>query len=359
MTLRTLLTPCLLAVWSGYAGAQRPDSLRGQLRQTFREVTAVHETADGRALVLDSFERFVYLADFRTGETQVIGEQGWADRQYLWPSRLLRLAADTTLVWDAIEGRVHVIDWVGGTPAIRRSVHRSAFGPPSQHQSFSPVTSDDHGRMYSSVQLGEGSALVRWSPSEPRVDTILRFRRARQVGLFPAWDQLIVSSSGVVAYVHVSPYRVDLRAPGANAVVGKPIPFDAMPVTPAVQKAWLEAMHEPKIVWSQRTGEQPRFTETTESSVNYGSWPLVLPAIVGTKPLMQFASDGSLIIERMAMPALPSEYDVIDEQAQLEDRFQLPAGTRIVATGRDVVYVTVRGPENRLTLQRFTVRRQR
>jgi hypothetical protein len=71
---------------------------------------------------------------------------------------------------------------------------------------------------------------------------------------------------------------------------------------------------------------------------------------------MQFASGGSLLIERTAMPGQPSEYDVIDEQAQLKDRFELPAGTRIVATGRDVVYVTVRGPDGRLKLQRFTMR---
>jgi hypothetical protein len=62
------------------------------------------------------------------------------------------------------------------------------------------------------------------------------------------------------------------------------------------------------------------------------------------------------LIERAAVPALPSEYDVIDEQARLKDRFELPAGTRIVATGRGVVYVTVRGPDSRLKLQRFTVR---
>jgi hypothetical protein len=356
MNVRAHLIACFTLAWAASAGGQRPDSLTGELRQTFREVRAVHELPDGRTLVLDSHDRFVYVADFRTGVTQVIDGHGSADGQYLWPSRLLHRAADTTLVWDAIEGRVHILELSGGVPAIRRTLHRSAFGPPSQHQSFSPVTSDDLGRMYSEVQLGEGSALVRWSPSEPRVDTILRFRRARQGGLFPAWDQLIVSSSGVLAYVHVAPYRIDLRAPEATAVVGKPIPFDPMLVTPAVQKAWMEVMHEPKIVWSQRTGEQPRFTESTESSVDYGSWPLVLPAIVGVRPLMQFASDGSLIIERMAMPALPSEYDVIDEQAQLKDRFQLPAGTRIAATGRDVVYVTVRGPDGRLKLQRFSIR---
>src|SRR5687768_9149101 len=95
---RTLPTSLLLAAVASSAVGQRPDSVRGQLRQTFREVTAVRELAHGRALVLDAFERHVYLADFRTGDTQVIGEQGSADRQYLWPSRLLHLAADTTLV---------------------------------------------------------------------------------------------------------------------------------------------------------------------------------------------------------------------------------------------------------------------
>lgn len=356
MILRTLLTTCLLATFASSAVAQRPDSVRGQLRQTFREVTAVRELADGRALVLDAFERHVYLADFRTGDTQVIGEHGWAERQYLWPSRLLHLAADTTLVWDAIEGRIHVLSWVGGVPGIRRSMPKSAFGP-SQQSPFVPVVSDERGRMYREGQTEDGAALLRWSPGRLRVDTILRFRRVSLKGLFPISDTWAVSSSGVVAYVHVSPYRVDFRAPGATTVLGEPIRFDPTLVTPAIQKAWMEVLHEPRIVWAQARGQPPAFEERNEPFVDYGAWPLVLPAIVGNRPLIQFTSDGSLLIERMAMPALPSEYDVVDEQGRLANRFQLPAGTRIVATGREAVYVTNRGADGRLTLQRFSVRR--
>lgn len=353
MRRRILFVSFLLATLAGTIGAQRPDSLRGHLRQTFREVTAVRELADGRALVLDSFDRFVYLADFRTGESQVIGEHGGADRQYLWPSRLLHLAADTTLVWDAIEGRIHVLNWVGGIPAIRRSMPKAEFSP------LSPVASDARGRMYTAVSIGEGSGLLRWRPGVPRVDTILQFRRVNQRGLIPTWDRWIVSSSGALAYVHVSPYRVDFHTPGAKAVLGKPIPFDPTPITPVIQKAWMEVLHQPRIVWaSQMRGQLPAFEERTESWVDYGSWPLVLPAVVGESPLMQFTSDGSLLIERMAMPALSSEYDVVNELAVLADRFKLPAGTRIVATGREVVYVTTRGADGRLTLQRFSVRRR-
>jgi len=117
------------------------------------------------------------------------------------------------------------------------------------------------------------------------------------------------------------------------------------------------------MTWSQMQGEPPRFAETYDSPVDYtGPWPVVTPALVGTKPLIQFASDGSLLIERVSVPALPSEYDVIDERAELRDRFELPPGTNIVATGRDAVYVTVRTSENpsrRLKLQRFSVRRSR
>ena len=353
MTCRVHLMTLLLSTFAITATAQRPDSLTGELRQTLREVRAVHELPDGRALVLDSHERFVYLADFRTGDSRVIGEQGWADRQYLWPSRLLRRADDTTFVWDAIAGRIHVLDWVRGEPGIRRSMEKQSFS------ALSPVESDGLGRLYSDVQMGDGgSALVRWSPGEQRIDTLLQFRRARVDGLFPAWDRWTVSSTGVVAYVHVSPYRVDLRAPGASDVVGKPIAFEPKIVTSTIQRAWTATLHEPRIVWSQSRGEQPTFVEKNDSPVEYGAWPMVTPAFVGIRPLLQFSSDGSLLVERTAITGLPSEYDVIDERAQLADRFQLPAGTRIVATGRDVVYLTNRGADGRLTLQRFSVRRR-
>jgi len=357
MTCRIHLTTSLLSTLALTAAAQRPDSLTGELRQTFREVTAVHELPDGRTLVLDSHERFVYVADFRTGETQVIGEQGWSDRQYLWPSRLLSLTTDTTLVWDAIEGRLHVLDRAGGVPGIRRSIPKTDFGP--ARQSFVPVMSDSRGRMYRELPTDDGSALLRWTRGDLQADTIFRFRRASVQGLVPSSDKWTVSASGVVAYVHASNYRVDLRAPGGNAVLGKPIPYELKQVTPAVQKAWLEVLNQPRIVWAQVRGQPPAFEERTESWVDYGSWPLVLPAITGRDPLVQFASDGSLLIERVSMPALPTEYDVIDERAELKHRFQLPAGTRIVATGRDVVYVTTRGPDRRLTLRRYSVQRPR
>ena len=182
MTCRIHLTTLLLSTAALTAAAQRPDSLTGELRQTFRAVTAVRELPDGRALVLDSQERFVYLADFRTGNAQVIGQQGSADGQYLWPSRLLHRSADTALVWDAIEGRLHVVDWAGGEPNIRASIPRSAFGPYLQRP-FNPIESDQQGHIYTEVQIGAGgNALVRWSPAELRVDTLFRFRRAKQGG---------------------------------------------------------------------------------------------------------------------------------------------------------------------------------
>jgi len=352
MMLRALLA-CFL--FGSLASAQRPDSARGTLRQTFREVNAVRELGDGRALVLDSFERHLYLADFRTGDSQVIGEQGWGDRQYLWPSRLLHLSADTTLVWDAIEGRIHVLDWIGGVPAIRRSMPKTAFGPSAQSP-FVPVVSDDQGRMYRENPGSDGSVLLRWIPGALRVDTIHRFTRVSAGGMFPVSDKWAVSSTGVLAHVHVSPYRVDFRTPETNAVLGEPVPFDPVLVTPAIQKAWTAFLNEPRIVWAQARGQPPGFEERSEPWVTYGSWPLVMPAIVGRDPLVQFTSSGSLLIERMSVTTLPSEYDVIDTQGKLADRFQLPAGTRIVATGRDVVYVTARAGDGRLTLQRFTVR---
>jgi hypothetical protein len=356
MTYRIQLAATLASMFAVMnATAQRPDSVTGELRRTFRNVTAVSELSDGRALVLDSHERFVYLADFRTGETKVIGEQGWGDRQYLWPSRLLHRSNDTTLVWDAIAGRVHVLAWNGEEPGIRRSIEKSSFS------ALTPIESDGRGRLYSEVPAaGGGSALIRWSPGESRVDTLFRFERAGVRGLFPSSDRWIVNSSGAVALVHVSPYRVELRVPGSDVVEGGPIPFVPKQVTPALQKAWAEALREPRIIWTQTRGEQPRFEETEESWVDHsGPWPLVTPAILGNDPMMQFTSDGSLLIERTAIPSLPSEYDVIDQRAVLKDRFELPVGTRIVATGRDVLYVTARGSDKRLTLQRFTFRRPR
>jgi hypothetical protein len=357
MLCRVCLTSFLLIALAAPVTAQRPDSLTGELRQTFREVRGVLELPDGRVLVLDSHERLVYVADFRTGETTLVGSQGTGEGQYLRPSRLLALKADTTLIWDEVAGRIHVLDWVGGRPGIRRSIPTHLFGP--EHR-FTAVASDDRSRLYSEVPIGEGRLLLRWSPGELRVDTILHMRLREVQGLFPARDRWVVSPNGVLAYVHVSPYRVDLRVPGAPVVVGRPIAFDPKLDTPAFRSAWSNALREPKISWSRKTGEEPQFMESYDSPVDYtGPWPLVTPAFVALRPHIQFASDGSLLIERVSVPALPTEYDVISDRAELKDRFELAPGTNIVATGRDVVYVTVRTSESRFrrfTLQRFTVR---
>lgn len=165
--------------------------------------------------------------------------------------------------------------------------------------------------------------------------------------------------SGVATHVHMNPYRVDMHALNTPVVRGSPISLEPRLITPEIRRGWLALLHRPKPTWTSLGGGKYGFVDSEEGPVDYGSWPLVLPAVAGEDAFVQFASDGSLVIERLAIPGLPSEYDVIDARGQLVDRFELPAGTQIAATGSGVVYVTVRASDGRLKLQRFTVRSPR
>ncbi len=359
MTCRIHLTTSLLSMLALTATAQRPDSVTGELQQTFREVTAVREMADGRALVLDSHERFVYLADFRAGTVRRLGEQGWGDRQYLWPSRLLTIPGDTILVWDAIEGRMHVLTADGASVEVRKSIPQSAVGTRGG-AAFVAVMSDSLGRLYRQEQHSRRLIVTRLNETRTAVDTVINVLATRDVSsqLFPSYSRWTVDATGRVAHVLVKPYRVDLYAPNGTATTGSDIPFVPTEVTPAVQKAWLEVLHRPRIIWASQAGGPPGFIESQESQVVYGSWPLVMPPVVGHS-FLGFAGDGSLLIERLALPGMPSEYDVVGQRGELVDRFQLAANAQVVATGNRAVYVTVRGPDNRLKLQRFSIRTRR
>lgn len=211
MKLKQHLGACTTLVVVTTVIAQRPDILKGQLAHTFCEVTAVHELCDGRALVLDSHDRFLYLADFQSETVQRIGDQG------------------------------------------------------------------------------------------------------------------------------------------------APIPFTPTTVTPAIQKAWLEVLYRPRVVWAALGGGQYGFAGASEPVAEYGSWPPVLPSRLPNS-YIGFAGHGSLVVERLALPGIPSQYDVIGARGELVDRFQLAPNTQIVATGNRDVYLTTRGSDGRLTLQRFSVR---
>ena len=350
------LTTCLVIAVTASAAAQRPDSLTAELRETFREVTRVHERPDGRVMILDAHGMQVYLADFSSGDVFRIGRQGMADGQYLWPSRLFPLPGDTTLVWDAIEGKIHVFTEIPGAFEARGTLPGSRISTPTGGK-FSPITSDALGRLYARASRGDSAALLRLDRASSRIDTVAVFAAnfQRSSTVFPVNVRWVVSSSGAVAVVYPEPYRVDFFVPGSPVVRGAPISFVPTTVTPTVRSNWLQVLHRPRPAWAALGGGQYGFIDQTESDVDYASWPPVLPPVL-YNAFVGFTSDGSLLIERLALPAMPTEYDLVDARGQLADRFQIAAGSQIVGTGRQAVYVSVRQPDGRLRLQRFSVR---
>jgi len=356
MNFRAHFIALLTVAWAASVGAQRPDSLSGELRQTFREVRAIRERPDGRVLILDSHEMIVAIADFRTGMAQQVGLQGMGEREYLWPSRLFPLPGDTTLVWDAIEGRIHVFTESLGVIEPRGTLKGRISRPDGTP--FNPMMSDRQGRLYTIFDQGHTTALLRLDRTTTRLDTVANVpaRTVLADQMFPSVDRWIVGENGTVAYVHMEPFGVDLYAPNAPAIRGDPIPFTPTLVSPAIRSALLAWMHKPRPVWTALGGGRYGFVDDTDYPVvDYGAWPLVLPPVLGVG-FIGFASDGTLLIERLALPGMPSEYDVVGQRGELVDRFQLAANTQIVATGNRTVYVTIRGSDGRLRLQRFTTR---
>ncbi len=316
----------------------------------FTQIDGVRELPDGRVIVADSREGIVVIADFVTQQSTRTGRTGNGTGEYLSALALFVWPGSRTALLDGRNSRVLLFDRNGrpdGT--IDLGLVETAPGSLSR---FVPFASDSRGRFYaagssarmgmSGLELADSVAIERWQPESGRLDTA-GYLRARSLldrggqpgstkGLggpalipFVIGDQVAVDTVGRLAILRWDDFRVDYVLPAGAVSRGPTLPFDSIRVTEVEKRVWREA-------------RQVQMCRSVRSPIDEPpTWPEFLPPFLGRPAL--FAPDGKLWIRRTVPADSPPLYDVVDQNATLAARVELPPRSCVMGFGEKSVYV--------------------
>lgn len=335
-------------------------------------ISGVRELQNGNLVVLDRKEKRVVLIDGRSGEAKQIGRDGEGPGEYRRPVGLVALPADTTLIEDSGNSRFLVIDASGKPVATLPPVRIK----PQENVTYglSPRGTDVRGRFYLLLPTGLAPdsliPIIRFDRTRQAFDTVARVINDRfkvQPGKplgrsggtsfgviapkpFAQRDEWVVFEDGAIAVAHGSPYAVDWTI-GGTTTAGRPLPFVPVKVTAAERQLWMSQLREagaPTITTRSADGK----TEVQQLPIaEPEEWPETMPAFYGQAALA--GPNGAIWIMR-ASPASAKvvTYDVIDRRGVVTRQVTLPPHHRVVAFGRDAVYVARQDDDGLLHLQR-------
>lgn len=366
------------------AGAQSPplrklSQPQAEFAEPFTDIGAIRELSDGRVIVVDARELTVKVIDFRTGAAAVVGRSGEGPGEYRWPNRLYALSGDSTLLQDAANDRLMIIQPDGkpggfydpneigtdsGSARMRRFYLRSSDGRRFLYGEAQPIKIGANGTM----ELADHAAIERLEFSTKKRDTIgfwpmrkdANARLAPGVGVvsqprmdaWPVWEHWLVSPSGRIAFVFPDPYRVDLVDAAGKVTQNSPIPYERVRVDDALKKQHEEERTAPVMGMQFSRGGTSTMALTRRPYRPPASWPEFLPPYRGTG---QFAPDGLLWISRMTAAGRPPLYDIIGGDGRLLERVEMPPRTKLVGFGARSVYVIRLDQDDLQYLQRYAL----
>ena len=346
-----------------------------EFAEPFDQVTSVRELRDGRVIVADLLAKGVTLADFRSGSATAIGREGQGPGEYGFPTALVPLPGDTTLLVD---------------PAQRRFLKIAPDGKPVGTVPFPSETggmvavrgADRQGRIYLQGspfggRLGGGDAdapipdtvaVLRWTPGRPGLDTLGRVKiptiaravsggaNARAVVMrqqpFSASDDWAVAPDGRVGVARVGDYHVEWL--GGTPVSGRPVPHQKVPVSQADKDAVNRAASDARGRFTVQEGGGGRGSgpAVAPPKLPEPDWPEFKPAFVSAGARM--APNGEFWVQRSQPAGAGPLYDVFDGQGRLKQQVRLAKDTRLVGFGSTSVYVARTDNDDELQyLQRF------
>jgi hypothetical protein len=331
----------------------------------FSRIGGVRELSDGRVLVIDSREKQLLLVDFAKGSAAKRGREGSGPGEYRGLNQLIALSGDSTLVVDVPGGRwlVMVRDSFtavisGSDPAL--AVSRNPLGADERgHVLATRPARNLYGAIGNVTFTNDSSWLVRVERKTGRTDTLTKYRiRPSRIAVqgtaerptsveivmnpISTGELSVMYPDGAIAIARLDPFRVDWII-GGNRVSGKPLPFNAVPVSLDEKKAILARM-------ARSNGQTSRDPESVKD------WPEVFPPFLPGSALA--APDGRLWIRRApSLRAPATDYDVIDRSGRLAGRLHIPANETVVGFGRASVYVVRTDDDDLQHLKRYLLPR--
>lgn len=344
----------------------------------FSWVKSVRELSDGRLLVSDGIERFLYVVDFRSGTIAQIGSHGDGPGEYQWPGYLYPLGTDSTLFVDTNVHRWFLM--VG--ERIVKSLDQYALMPILLRGGTEPLGVDRLGRVLGTegfayqpgvlpnsqteadsvrILLSESSVLGSSAQIEAgQFDTVAEvggqglagvmveqgLRPLQRISQLATQGQAWLFPDGWIAVAQPEPYRVDWRKPDGQWIRGAPLPFTPVAVT-----------HEEKCF---RLSRVTLYTECWLDRFPV-PWPRHVPPFVrsrlrratpGATPLRPAPGGMLLILRTPTLEAPGNRYDVIDRAGELRGVLRLPQDQSIVGFGGSSLFIVQEDEMGLQTLKR-------
>lgn len=373
LALAFALTAPLAAQSVPVVSLAKPDA---EFAEPFDQVTAVRELRDGRVIVSDLLARGVSLADFRTGAATAIGREGQGPGEFAFPSGLVPLPGDTTLLVDpgqrrflkiAPEGKpvgtVPFPEGLGGIVTVRGADRQGRIYIQGSLFGGGPGLGGPDG----DGELPDSVALLRWTPGRAGFDTLGRVKvpsiaravsggsNARAVVMrqqpFSASDEWSVAPDGRVAVARVGNYHVEWL--GTPRATGPAVSYAKVPVSQADKDAINRQARDTRGRFTvQEGGGGGRPANVPPPQLPEPDWPEFKPPFVGAGARM--APSGEFWVQRSQPAGAAPLYDVFDGQGRLTKQVRLQKDTRLVGFGATSVYVARTDTEDELQyLQRF------
>ena len=364
----------------------KPDA---EYAEAFTNLVGIRELSDGRVIVADAHERTLQLIDLRQGSARVLGREGAGPQEYGYPSRLIPLAGDTTLLYDVGNDRYLIILGDGSIPGTM--LLESAGG---DRVGGSPMGWDGVGGFYFRRDMYDpgpramgdtpkATAVVRFDRTTRRMDTVAvlavpagRSQGARQLdgGMLQYLDNkplapediAAVAPDGRVAVVRASPYRVEWIHRDGRRITGPEVRYQPLRVTDDDKRAYLQSLIRPGAIITRRnpnaSGESralpiresglPRVRNSTDINDPSLTWPTHMPPFLAGAA--RVAPDGSLMVLRTRAHDDPiPTYDVFDGAGRLVNRIALPRDTRVLGFGKGTVYLMRIDEDDLQWIQRY------
>lgn len=338
-----------------------------EFSEPFTAVTAFRELRDGRLLVADARDKVLWLVDLQAGTAAKIGRTGAGPGEYGIPQSLVALPADTTLLYDPMNGRLLLI-LPDGTPGpllriaepnpATQGPPRAAAGGRFYYEIARPV---EPGGRYGASRVD----IVRFDRATPRADTLATLVLPEQVSTgvrtlpggmirrftnkpLAAQDIAAFAPDGRVAVVRANEYRVEWVGLDDKVLRGPVTPYDRVRVTGAERDAFLASQTRPGNIivrggpapgsstGAPRAAPIPRGTDPfADQPVE---WPEYKPPFLAGAAAV--APDGRLWVLKTRPHDDPVPvYDVFDGSGRLIERVVLPPKTRLIGFGQGAAYL--------------------
>jgi hypothetical protein len=348
-------------------GAFAPGELVAQLapatatlEEEFTRILSVRELADGRVLISDPSEKRIVVADLRTGTVRTIGRVGGGPGEFAEPGRLFALPGDSSIMQDQGNTRRWLLFAGDSIVAILPPDHPVILATRGSLQGAD-------GRGYTLAQRTEpprreattgsqvlGSLLLRANRSTGQIDTIASLNgltlesRATTTGgntsirtwqvIFSVPDQGVLFPDGWIAIARSDSYRVDWHPPQGTPILGRPLPFTPIRVSPEEKKFW----HDATLA-----------DAGSDRAYDYSGMPFAEFISPFRNSGVRATPDGSLLVLRERSREQPGQqYEVIDRRGTRVATITLARNERIVGFGTSTVYVAVRDDDGIERLRR-------